>query len=81
MVFIALTVVIVIGIATPFFLVVFIPLSMKKKLLLSLIFCLVFFYRQIQKYYLRSSRELKRLESITRSPIYSQFSGRFPPQK
>ncbi|PRP77615.1 hypothetical protein PROFUN_00476 [Planoprotostelium fungivorum] len=35
---------------------------------------LAYVYRYIQKYYLFSSRELKRLESISKSPIYAQFS-------
>lgn len=35
---------------------------------------IVYIYRYIQKYYLHSSRELKRLESISKSPIYAQFS-------
>jgi len=35
---------------------------------------LAYLYRNIQKYYLQSSRELKRLESISKSPVYAQFS-------
>lgn len=50
----------VIAIATPYFIVIMVPLSLV--------------YRSVQIYYLRASRELKRIESITRSPIYSHFS-------
>eukprot|EP01119_Soliformovum_irregulare_P026270 TRINITY_DN9993_c3_g2_i1.p1 TRINITY_DN9993_c3_g2~~TRINITY_DN9993_c3_g2_i1.p1 ORF type:complete len:1457 (+),score=483.96 TRINITY_DN9993_c3_g2_i1:233-4372(+) len=50
----------VIMFVSPFFLTILLPLG--------------YFYRHIQKYYLQSSRELKRLESISKSPIYAQFS-------
>lgn len=55
----------------------------------AVLFCIVFpvfitvllplgyFYRYLQKYYLQSSRELQRLESISRSPIFAQFSGSY----
>ena len=45
--------------ATPAFLALIIPLS--------------FVYLGIQKYYLRTSRELKRLDSVSRSPIFAHF--------
>ena len=35
---------------------------------------LVFAYRTVQQYYLATSRELKRLDSIAVSPIFSNFS-------
>ena len=50
---------IVISISTPGFLLLIVPLS--------------YIYLSYQKYYLRTSRELKRLDSVTRSPIYAHF--------
>ncbi|EAW12826.1 ATP-binding cassette glutathione S-conjugate transporter YCF1 [Aspergillus clavatus NRRL 1] len=38
-----------------------------------LAFPLGYVYFRYQKYYLRTSRELKRLDSVTRSPIYAHF--------
>ena len=39
----------------------------------ALIFPLGAIYYYIQRYYLRTSRELKRLDSVSRSPIYAHF--------
>ncbi|KAB8250819.1 P-loop containing nucleoside triphosphate hydrolase protein [Aspergillus flavus] len=49
----------VIASSTPAFLILVVPLG--------------YIYLSYQKYYLRTSRELKRLDSVTRSPIYAHF--------
>jgi ATP-binding cassette subfamily C (CFTR/MRP) protein 1 len=50
---------VIIATATPAFVVLIVPLSGV--------------YYWVQRYYLRTSRELKRLDSISRSPIYAHF--------
>ncbi|KAJ4304167.1 ATP-binding cassette glutathione S-conjugate transporter ycf1 [Collariella sp. IMI 366227] len=50
---------VVISLATPPFIALIIPLGAM--------------YIWIQRYYLRTSRELKRLDSVSRSPIYAHF--------
>jgi ATP-binding cassette subfamily C (CFTR/MRP) protein 1 len=49
----------VISASTPAFVALIIPLSLV--------------YYWVQRYYLRTSRELKRLDSISKSPIYAHF--------
>ncbi|KAI1432337.1 metal resistance protein YCF1 [Xylaria sp. CBS 124048] len=50
---------IVISVGTPVFVALIIPLTAV--------------YYWVQRYYLRTSRELKRLDSVSRSPIYAHF--------
>eukprot|EP01127_Copromyxa_protea_P010845 TRINITY_DN2685_c0_g3_i1.p1 TRINITY_DN2685_c0_g3~~TRINITY_DN2685_c0_g3_i1.p1 ORF type:complete len:1581 (+),score=418.17 TRINITY_DN2685_c0_g3_i1:533-4744(+) len=57
---VAISVLFVIASATPVFLIALISLS--------------FLYRYAQSYYLRSSREIQRLASLARSPIFALFS-------
>jgi len=49
----------VISWSTPIFIALILPLSLV--------------YYWVQRYYLRTSRELKRLDSVSRSPIYAHF--------
>ncbi|APA10145.1 hypothetical protein sscle_06g049150 [Sclerotinia sclerotiorum 1980 UF-70] len=55
----ALFTLVVISVSTPAFIALIIPLSGV--------------YYWVQRYYLRTSRELKRLDSVSRSPIYAHF--------
>lgn len=50
---------VVISVGTPAFIAFIVPLGA--------------FYYWVQRYYLRTSRELKRLDSVSRSPIYAHF--------
>ncbi|KAF6761448.1 metal resistance protein YCF1 [Ephemerocybe angulata] len=57
---VCLSILVVIGVSFPPFLLVVFPLG--------------WFYLRVMKYYLATSRELKRLDAVSRSPIFAWFS-------
>ncbi|XP_062927402.1 canalicular multispecific organic anion transporter 1 isoform X1 [Mobula hypostoma] len=57
--FSVLSTLLVICLATPYFTIVIVPLAI--------------FYYFVQRFYVVTSRQLRRLDSVTRSPIYSHF--------
>lgn len=60
MFFNAVGVIVTISYSTPIFLAAVVPLGI--------------IYYIVQKFYVATSRQLKRIESVTRSPIYTHFS-------
>lgn len=53
---------------------VLIVISYSTPIFLSVVPFMAIIYYFIQKFYVATSRQLKRIESVTRSPIYTHFS-------
>lgn len=71
------TILVVISSVTPPFLLAIGPISRLLKLHkfhALTTYISVFLYVWIAQLYLKTSRELKRLDAVSRSPIYAQFS-------
>lgn len=53
---------------------IIVVVSSGAPLYLVIVVPVFFIYRRIQKYYLATSRELKRLDATTKSPVFASFS-------